>query len=97
VVFTVLTLSQLVHALAIRSERDSLLAIGLASNRALLGAVLLTCALQAGVIYADFLQPIFRTSPLSLAELTVCLTLPLTVLGAVETEKWLYRSGYIYR
>lgn len=41
-VFTVPTLSQLAHVLAIRSEQHSLFSIGLLSNGLLLGAVVLT-------------------------------------------------------
>ncbi len=97
IVFTVLTLSQLVHALAIRSEKDSLFAIGIGSNRYLLGAVLLTLLLQLMVIYVPFFNSIFRTAPLTLEELAVCVTLPWLVLVAVELEKWLARRGWIYR
>ena len=39
-----LAISQLFHSLAIRSERDSLFAIGIFSNPAMLGAVLLKYA-----------------------------------------------------
>lgn len=95
-VFTVLTLSQLAHALAIRSDRDSLLRQGLLSNRPLLGAVILTLGLQLAVIYLPFFQPIFNTAPLSLAELAICLVLPLVVFFAVEVEKALVRRGWIY-
>ena len=97
VVFTVLTLSQLVHALAIRSERESLLAQGLLSNRPLVAAVVLTLALQMAVIYVPFLQGIFKTAPLNAEELAVCILLPLVVLAAVEVEKMLVRRGILYR
>ena len=50
-VFTVLTLSQLGHALAVRSERESLFSQGVRSNVPLLLAVLLTLALQLAIIY----------------------------------------------
>ena len=60
-VFTTLTLSQMGHALAIRSSRDSLFKIGLFSNKALLGAVLLTFILQLAVVYLPFMQEIFKT------------------------------------
>ena len=54
-VFTTLTLSQMGHALAIRSGKDSLFTVGLFSNKPLLGAVLLTFVLQLAVIYVPFL------------------------------------------
>jgi Ca2+-transporting ATPase len=90
-VFTVLTLSQMGHVLAIRSERDSLFAQGLLSNRPLLGAVALTFALQMAVLYVPWLNPIFRTAPLSAAELGFCLLLSSVVFFAVEIEKAVVR------
>lgn len=95
-VFTVLTLAQLVHVLAIRSEHESILTLGLLSNRPLLGAVLLTVMLQLAVIYLPVLNPIFNTAPLSLAELAICFALASLVLLAVEVEKALIRRGYLY-
>jgi Ca2+-transporting ATPase len=86
-VFTVLTLAQMAHLLAIRSERDSLFTIGLASNRPLLGAVALTIALQLATIYVPWLQPVFRTQPLSAGELALCFGLAAIVFVAVELEK----------
>ncbi len=86
-VFTVLTFAQMAHLLAIRSERDSLFTIGLASNRPLLGAVALTIALQLATIYVPWLQPVFRTQPLSAGELALCFGLAAIVFVAVELEK----------
>ena len=86
-VFTVLTLSQMAHVLAIRSEHRSLLRIGLRSNLPLLGAVLLTFALQMATLYVPVLNPVFQTQPLSGAELGVCCAAALVVFGAVEIEK----------
>jgi len=95
-VFTVLTLSQLGHVLAIRSERESLFTQGVLSNRMLIGALLLTFALQMAVLYVPWLNPIFRTEPLSLAELAACLALSSVVFVAVEIEKALARRGWLY-
>jgi Ca2+-transporting ATPase len=90
--FTTLTLSQMGHALAVRS-RDSLFKVGLLSNRALLGAVLLTFALQMAVVYVPFLQNLFKTDALSLGELLLSLVLSTVVFWGVELEKWLMRWG----
>lgn len=95
-VFTVLTFSQLANVLAIRSDRESLFKLGLRSNVPLLGAVLLTVALQLAVIYTPFLQSLFKTEPLTLNELLICFILPVIVFIAVEIEKWLTRRGLIY-
>jgi Ca2+-transporting ATPase len=95
-VFTVLTLSQLGHVLAIRSERESLFAQGLFSNRPLIAAVLLTFALQMAVIYLPALNAIFKTEPLSADELVLCLLLSSVVFVGVEAEKALARRGWLY-
>ena len=95
-VFTVLTVSQLFHSLAVRSERESLFSIGLTSNPAMLGAVVLTLALQLMVIYVPAFNPLFHTQPLPLPELLACLALSSLVLVAVEIEKWLMRRGRLY-
>jgi len=96
VVFTVLTLGQLFHVLAIRSERDALFSIGLLSNPLLIGAVLLTMALQLAVIYLPALNLIFKTQPLSAVELIICFGLASLVWVAVEIEKALIRKGWLY-
>jgi Ca2+-transporting ATPase len=96
-VFTVLTLSQMGHVLAIRSERNSLFTLGIFSNLPMLGAVLLTFVLQLAVLYVPLLNPIFKTVPLSLGELTFCLALSSVVFIAVEIEKALIRRGWLYQ
>jgi P-type Ca2+ transporter type 2C len=96
-VFTVLTLAQMGHVLAIRSERESFFRQGLTSNLPLLGAVGLTFLLQLGTIYIPILNPIFNTAPLTAAELLFCLLLSTVVSSAVEVEKWMRRRGWIYR
>jgi len=95
-VFTVLTLSQLGHVLAIRSERESLFVHGVLSNRMLIGALLLTFALQMAVLYVPWFNPVFRTAPLSLGELAACLALSSVVFVGVEIEKALVRRGWLY-
>jgi Ca2+-transporting ATPase len=92
-VFTTLTLSQMGNALAFRSERDSLFTIGLSSNKALLGTVVLTFALQLAVVYVPFLQDIFKTSPMPLPDLAISLILSSVVFWGVELQKWLIRQA----
>lgn len=94
-VFTVLTLSQMGNVLAIRSERESFFTLGPLTNRPLLGAVLLTFALQMGTIYIPALNPIFKTEPLDRDELLVCLALSSVVFIGVEIQKWLIRRGWL--
>ncbi|MBI5287111.1 MAG: cation-translocating P-type ATPase, partial [Deltaproteobacteria bacterium] len=86
-VFTVLCLSQFGHVMAIRSERESLFIQGALTNKALLGAVVLGFLLQMATIYVPFLNPIFKTEPLSMGELLLALALSCVVFIAVEIEK----------
>lgn len=91
-VFTVLSLSQLMHALSIRSDRMYLFQQGLFSNKPLIGSVILTIMLQMFVIYAPFMNTIFKTQPLSLYELGICIFMSLIVFHAVEFEKFVKKN-----
>ena len=90
-VFMTLTLAQLGHAMAVRSNRESLFKTGMRGNPLLLGAVVVTLALQLAVVYVPFLQGLFGTLPLTMEQLAVCLVASTTVFWAVEIEKWIYR------
>jgi Ca2+-transporting ATPase len=95
-VFTTLTLLQMGNALATRSQSDSFWRIGPLSNPAMLGAVALTFVSQLAVVYVPFLQGIFRTVPLSGADLTLALLLSTAVFWSVELQKWLMRRNNDY-
>jgi Ca2+-transporting ATPase len=90
-VFTTLTLSQMAHVMAIRSERSSLFQLGLFSNKALVGAVMLTVVLQLALVYLPKLQSFFQTIALPLWDLALAVGLSLLVFIAVELEKQMER------
>ena len=91
-VFTVLTLSQLGHVIAIRSDYEFIYRKGIFSNLPLVGSVVFTFFLQMGVIYFPFANKIFKTQPLSFNELVICILLSAIVFHAVELEKWIKRK-----
>jgi len=93
IVFTVLCLSQMGNVLALRSEKESLFSQGLFSNKPLLGAFMLTLLLQMATVYVPFLNPIFKTNPLSFTELLFTLGLSSVVFVAAEFEKWIKRKN----
>jgi Ca2+-transporting ATPase len=95
--FTVLTFAQLAHVMAIRSERESLFAIGVASNRLLLLAVAISVALHLLLIYVPALQSVFGTEALSAPAFAVACGLAALVFVGVEIEKWAIRHGWLYR
>jgi len=91
--FTTLTLSQMAHVMAIRSERNSSFQISLLTNKPLLAAVILTVVLQLCLIYVPFFQTVFSTRPLSGMDLGLSILLSSAIFGAVEVEKFFLRRG----
>jgi Ca2+-transporting ATPase len=91
-VFTVLSLIQLGHVVAIRSDHEFIYKLGLFSNLPLMITVVLTFALQCVVIYLPFANEIFKTQPLTFKELIICLVISSIVFHAVELEKWIKRK-----
>lgn len=92
-VFTVLCLGQLTHAMAIRSETDSLFQQGIFTNTAILSTVVFTFLLQLAIIYLPVLNSLFKTKPLTLNELFLCIGVSFIIFVAVEIEKKIRRSG----
>ena len=90
-VFATLAFLQLGHALAIRSETDSLFRLGLRSNLPLTMAVVATIVVQMALIYVPVLQPIFGTVALTPPQLVLVLVASTLGFAAVEVEKWVGR------
>jgi Ca2+-transporting ATPase len=90
-VFTTLCFMQLGHVLAIRSERTSLLELGILSNGPLAAAVALTVLLQLAIVYVPTLNTIFGTVPLTAVQLGGTVAAAAAILCVVEIEKWLRR------
>ena len=91
-VFNVLCLSQLGHALAIRSESRSLFKIGILSNKPLLGAVLVGFVLQIALTYIPWLHPVFKTESLTATQFILVGVLSSLVFVVVEIEKAVTRN-----
>ena len=64
IAFNTLVFFQLFFVFACRSEFHSIVEVGLLTNPYLVGAVLISTALQLLVVYVPFLQPVFHTVPL---------------------------------
>lgn len=90
-VFTTMAFSQMGHVLAIRSERESLFTIGILSNKWLFVAVIATVFAQLAVVYAPFLQSIFKTMPLTGGDVMIALAAGLVLFSSVEIEKMFSR------
>jgi Ca2+-transporting ATPase len=89
-VFTILTFSQLGHALAVRSHTESIFSIGFLSNKAMSGAFGLTFILQLIVLFSP-VRGIFDLQLLSVSDFLLSLGLSSIVFWAVEIEKKIIR------
>jgi len=90
-VFTVLSFAQLGHVLAIRSGYEFIYQIGIFSNKPLAATLIFTFLLQMAVIYLPVANDLFKTQPLSLRDLFICIIVSAVVFHAVEVEKWIRR------
>jgi Ca2+-transporting ATPase len=96
VALAVLTCSQLFHSFSCRSMNVSLFKLGLFSNPQLVLANGLSFMLQMAIIYVPFLQPVFKTQALSLADLGIILLFSSLPFWAMEVIKALNRQARIY-
>ena len=94
-VFMMLTMAQMGHALGLRSHTKSFFSMGFHGNRILVGAVVSTLILQLIAVYAPFFNDLFGTNPLTLEQLAICLALSTIVFWVVELEKLLMRRGVL--
>jgi Ca2+-transporting ATPase len=85
--FTTLIFGSLALAVGVRSETQPFWKRPL-SNPALLGALVLTVALQLAAVYVPFLQSVLRTTALPGRDLMVAFAAGSGVLLAVEVWKW---------
>jgi len=92
--FATIAFSQLLQAMAYRSDRYPLLKIGIFSNRAMLYAVATSAVLLFAVIYVPFLQPIFDTVPLRATQWAIILPLLLVPALVAELTKAFLSRGY---
>ncbi|GHE49604.1 cation-translocating P-type ATPase [Streptomyces capitiformicae] len=89
-----IVLSQFFNALAVRTDRQSILKVGLLSNPALLAAGGFGVALMAAISYLPPLQAVFNTAPLDAADWAVLAGLGTLPLIADEIRKaWLRRRA----
>lgn len=90
-VFTFLVLNRMAVVLAVRSDRTSLLRIGIMSNRPLVGAIVITFCLQLAVVFTPALNPLFHTEPMTAAALAATVALAMGMLLVSEVQKGVMR------
>jgi Ca2+-transporting ATPase len=90
-VFTSLCLSQMGHAIAVRSNSQLAIEVNPFTNPYLLWAVTVTTALQLMLVYVPFLQEFFGTTPLTSQALLICIGFSSLLFVWVELEKLFIR------
>jgi Ca2+-transporting ATPase len=96
VLFSAVAFAELAGGFAMRSERVSLRRLGVLGNRAMLGAVGLTVALQVVLVTVPFPRDLFDLEALAAGHWLGIVGIALAYAAAVETEKWAshrWRSG----
>ncbi|MDK2745064.1 MAG: cation-translocating P-type ATPase [Nitrospira sp. BO4] len=91
VAFTVLVVTQLVHAFNCRSERLSLFQVGVQTNRPLLLAFALSLAIQVAVLIVPAAAPIFKIAPLPMEDWALMGAMGVLPLVIMELVKVLRR------
>jgi P-type Ca2+ transporter type 2C len=89
--FATLSISELLRAYTSRSERYSIFAIGVFSNKWMQWAVLASLIVLMAIIYVPFLDPVFGTTFLTLEDWAIMLPLILLPSVAAEINKWVLR------
>ena len=85
--FIVLSCSQLFHSFNCRSNDKSLFTLGILGNKKLVAAALFSFALQMLVVYAPFLQSVFKTEALDLFDWGFVIVISSFPFWAMETVK----------
>lgn len=91
-IFCSLAFAQVGQALASRSNRESLLTLGIGSNPLLLGMVALVTLLQLIVLYIPPVAAFFSVTPLSKLDLMVAFGAGVAVVFALEFAKLVKRA-----
>ncbi len=90
--FTCLMMFQMFNVLNSKSEKHSLFEVGIFSNPKLIGAILISIALQIFVIYVPFMEHVFETAALKLVDWGIIILVSSSVLVVAELIKLYLRK-----
>ena len=93
ITFAGIVACQIGTAFAARTDRVSLVTIGVFTNPLLIGGILFELVFAGCVIYIPVMQDIFDTAALSAAQLAVIAPFPLIVWGVDEFARWVRRRA----
>ena len=82
---------QVANGFGCRTDRESLFKVGLFTNRFLVIGQLIGIGIMCAISYVPFLQNIFKTAPLTLADWGFLVVAAVTLFFAEEARKWVMR------
>jgi len=82
---------QFANGFGCRTERESLFKVGLFTNKFLVISEFVGIAIMCAIAYVPFLQHIFKTAPLTLADWGFLVVAAVTLFFAEEARKWYLR------
>jgi magnesium-transporting ATPase (P-type) len=82
---------QVANGFGCRTDRESLFKVGLFTNRFLVIGQLIGIGIMCAISYVPFLQNIFKTGPLTLADWGFLVIAAVTLFFAEEARKWVMR------
>jgi Ca2+-transporting ATPase len=91
-VFTVLSVGQLMLAIAVRADKNPFFRLNLFANPLMLAVVAATLGIQLLIIYMPFFNILLKTEPLTAAELFISMGVSLLIIPLMELEK-LFRKA----
>jgi len=89
-----IVVSQFFNSFAVRTEEQSIVRVGIFSNKPLVFAGLFGIAFVSCVSYVPVLQSVFNTAPLRLSDWLVLIAMGAFLLGAEETRKAILRARH---
>jgi Ca2+-transporting ATPase len=89
-----IVVSQFFNSFAVRTEEQSIVRVGVFSNKPLVFAGLFGIAFVACISYVPALQSVFNTAPLRLSDWVVLVVMGALLLIAEETRKAILRSRH---
>ncbi len=92
VLFTSIAFAELAGGFAMRSEQQSLLRLGVFTNRALVSAVAFTIVLQVLLVAVAPARDVLGLQPLGAAHWLLVVAIALAYLAVVELDKALHRT-----
>lgn len=92
VAFTSVVMFEVFQAISCRSVHRPVFSVGLFANKWLWGAVGLSVALQALIMYVPFLQVVFHVAPLSLVDWLLVCGVAITGFVYLEAHKFLVKK-----